>query len=140
VYVISRAAAHVELARSLGAKWAGTNAADLPVRVDSAILFAPAGELVPVALERLEKGGTLALAGIYLTDIPPLTYEKHLFYERNLRCVTANTRADGAALLREAAAIPVRPQVTTYPLAAANQALQDLKADRINGTGVLLIP
>ncbi len=138
VYVVSRAPAHLELARSLGAKWVGLDAREMPVRVDSAILFAPAGALVPVALEKLEKGGTLALAGIYVSEIPPLDYERHLFYERNLRSVTANTRADGRELLAEAADIPIRPHVTTYSLADANRALQDLKADRINGTGVLL--
>jgi propanol-preferring alcohol dehydrogenase len=139
VYVVSRALAHVELARSLGAKWAGTDARDIPVRVDSAILFAPAGALVPVVLEKLERGGTLAIAGIYVSAIPSLDYEQHLFYERNIRSVTANTRADGRALLAEAAEIPIRPHVTTYSLTDANRALQDLKADRVNGTGVLLM-
>ena len=139
VYVVSRAPAHLELARALGATWAGLEAREMPVRVNSAILFAPAGTLVPVALEKLEKGGTLALAGIYVSEIPSLDYEKHLFYERNLRSVTANTRADGRALLAEAAEIPLRPHVTTYPLTDANRALQDLKADRISGTGVLVM-
>ncbi len=138
VFVVSRAAAHVELARALGATWAGTDATALPTRVDSAILFAPAGELVPVALEQLEKGGTLALAGIHLTDVPALNYPRHLFHERNIRSVTANTRADGHALLAEAAAIGLRPHVREYPLADANRALQDLKADRVAGTGVLV--
>lgn len=139
VYVVSRAAAHLELARRLGAAWAGLHAADMPVRTDSAIIFAPAGELVPVALERLEKGGTLALAGIHMSDVPPLVYERHLFYERDVHSVTANTRADGRELLAEAAAIPIRPHVTKYTLSDANRALQDLKADRISGTGVLMI-
>ncbi len=139
VYVVSRAEPHLDLARSMGAKWAGLNAADLPVRVDSAIIFAPAGALVPTTLEKLEKGGTLALAGIYMTAVPQLDYEKHLFYERNVHSVTANTRADGQELLAEAAQIPIRPHVTTYALAEANRALQELKADRISGTGVLVI-
>ena len=139
VYVVSRATSHVALAHSLGAEWASTEAASLPVRVDSAIIFAPAGELVPVALEHLNKGGTLALAGIYMTAIPALDYERHLFYERNVHSVTANTRSDARELLVEAAQIPLRPTVTEYPLAEANRALQDLKADRINGTGVLVI-
>lgn len=139
VYVVSRAPAHLELARALGAKWVGLDAREMPVRVNSAILFAPAGGLVPVALEKLEKGGTLALAGIYVSAIPTLDYEKHLFYERNVRSVTANTRADGRELLAEAAEIPIRPHVTTYPLAEANRALQDLKANRISGTGVLMV-
>jgi propanol-preferring alcohol dehydrogenase len=138
-YVVTRGPQHRDLARRLGATWVGADAAELPVKVDSAILFAPAGELVPPALEHLEHGGTLVLAGIYLTAVPGLRYERHLFHERDLRCVTANTRADGRALLAEAAAIPIRPQVTRYPLAGANQALQDLKADRLSGTGVLLV-
>jgi len=111
----------------------------MPVRVDSAIIFAPAGALVLPALEHLEKGGTLALAGIHMSAIPELDYEKHLFYERNVHSVTANTRADGRALLAEAAEIPIRPHVTRYDLHDANRALQDLKADRINGTGVLVM-
>jgi propanol-preferring alcohol dehydrogenase len=139
VYVVTRAEPHVALARSLGATWAGTDAKRLPVRVDSAIIFAPAGELVPVALERLEKGGTLALAGIYMSAVPTLDYEKHLFYERNVHSVTANTRADARELLAEAAQMPLRPHITEYPLADANRALQDLKADRLGGTGVLVV-
>lgn len=139
VYVVSRADIHGELARSLGAKWAGTNAAQMPVRVDSAIIFAPAGTLVGPALEKLEKGGTLALAGIHMSDVPGLNYEKHLFYERNVHSVTANTREDARQLLAEAAEIPIRPRVTCYSLADANRALQDLKADRIRGTGVLVL-
>jgi propanol-preferring alcohol dehydrogenase len=130
VYVVTRGEKHRELARRLGAAWVGA---------DSAIIFAPAGELVPVALSRLQKGGTLALAGIHMTDIPALNYEQTLFYERNVHSVTANTREDGRALLAEAAAIPLCPQVTTYPLVDANRALQDFKGDRINGTGVLTI-
>ncbi|MEW6253441.1 MAG: zinc-dependent alcohol dehydrogenase family protein, partial [Planctomycetota bacterium] len=136
VYVVSRAAAHVELARSLGAVWADTEPTGMPIRTDSAIIFAPAGSLVPIALEHLEKGGTLALAGIYMTPVPGLDYERHLFEERDVRSVTANTRADGRELLAEAAEIPIRPHVTTYPLTDANRALQDLKSDRLSGTGV----
>ncbi|MBX6312207.1 MAG: zinc-dependent alcohol dehydrogenase family protein [Isosphaeraceae bacterium] len=139
VFVVTRGEGHRELARHLGADWVGASIEGMPEPLDSAILFAPAGELVPVALSALKKGGTLALAGIYLTPIPPLDYETHLFYERNLHSVTANTREDGRELLAEAAAIPLRPHTTTYPLAEANRALQDLKADRIRGTGVLIM-
>ena len=139
VYVITRGAKHRELAERMGAVWTGATANDLPVRVDSAILFAPAGELVPSALEHLDKGGTLSIAGIHLSDIPSLRYEQQLFYERTLCSVTANTREDGEHLLREAAAIPIRPQVTAYPLADANRALLDLKNDAIAGTGVLVV-
>lgn len=138
VYVVTRGAGHRRLARQMGAEWAGERAEEMPVSVDSAIIFAPAGELVPPALETLRKGGALALAGIYMTDVPPLDYEKHLFYERDVHSVTANTREDGRELLAEAAAAGVRPHVTRYPLSDANRALQDLKADRINGTGVLV--
>jgi propanol-preferring alcohol dehydrogenase len=139
VYVVTRGARHRELARRMGATWVGECAEEMPVKVDSAILFAPAGELVPAALSKLEKGGTLALAGIHLSDIPSLNYEQSLFYERNVHSVTANTREDGRGLLAEAARIPIRPHVTVYPLTDANRALQDLKDDRINGTGVLLV-
>jgi len=139
VYVVSRAEPHLELARALGAKWVGTNPVQMPVRVDSAILFAPAGRLVAPALEQLEKGGTLALAGIYMSAVPSLDYEKHLFYERTICSVTANTRADARELLAEAAQIPIRPRVTEYALIDANRVLQDLKADRISGTGVLTV-
>lgn len=139
VYVVSRGEKHRQLAREMGAFWVGESPSQLPVRVDSAILFAPAGELVPPALERLEKGGTLAIAGIHLSPIPPLDYERCLFYERDLRTVTSNTREDGQKLLEEAAKIPIRPKTTCYPLSEANRALADLKADRISGTGVLVV-
>lgn len=138
VYVATRGERHQELARAMGAVWVGGAADPLPVKVDGGILFAPAGEIVPVALRSIEKGGTLAVAGIWLSEIPPLDYERELFYERNLRSVTANTRADGEALLRDAAAIPLRPRVTTFPLEDANRVLQLLKADQLNGTGVLI--
>jgi propanol-preferring alcohol dehydrogenase len=138
VYVVTRGENHRELARQMGAAWAGENADDLPEKVDSAILFAPAGELVLPALENLKKGGTLSLAGIYMTPVPTMDYARYLFYERDLHSVTCNTREDGRELLAEAAAIPIRPHTTVYPLSDANRALQDLKNDRINGTGVLV--
>jgi propanol-preferring alcohol dehydrogenase len=140
VYVVTRGKEHCEFARRMGAVWAGERAADLPVKVDSAIIFAPAGELVLPALESLKKGGTLALAGIYMTPIPQMDYDRYVFYERDIHSVTCNTREDGRGLLEEAASIPIRPHTTTYPLAEANRALQDLKHDRINGTGVLVMP
>lgn len=139
VYVMTRDEPHQALARQLGAAWAGGAYERPPEKLDSAVLFAPAGELVLPALEALEQGGTLALAGIYLSDIPVLNYERHLFHEKNLRSVTANTRADGEELLRIAAEIPIRPHTTPYPLADANRALQDLKHDRIQGSGVLMV-
>jgi propanol-preferring alcohol dehydrogenase len=139
VYVVTRDQAHQQLALELGAEWAGGAGARLPVKVDSAIVFAPAGELVPVALRDLDKGGTVALAGIHMSDIPAMAYEPHLFWEKTLQSVTANTRADGEALLREAVEIPIRPRVERYALADANRALQDLAADRVRGTAVLMI-
>jgi propanol-preferring alcohol dehydrogenase len=109
-----------------------------PEKLDSAILFAPVGDLAPVALRALDRGGVLAIAGIHLTDIPPLVYERDLFYERELRSVTANTRADGEAFLRFAA--EHRLEVTTheYPLTQAQKALQDLDAGRFDGAAVLI--
>jgi propanol-preferring alcohol dehydrogenase len=101
------------------------------------VLFAPVGRLVPVALAALDQGGTLAVAGIHLTDIPMLRYQEHLFRERTLTSVTANTRADGEELLRLAAAVGVRAHVTTYPLDAANQALTDLADGNVAGAAVL---
>jgi propanol-preferring alcohol dehydrogenase len=139
VFVKTRGELHQELARQLGARWVGGPDDKVPEKLDSVIIFAPAGELVPAALEVLRKGGTLALAGIHMSDIPVLNYERHLFYEKNIHSVTANTREDGVELLKVAAAIPVRPRVHMYPLEKANQALQDLKADRIQGTGCLQI-
>jgi propanol-preferring alcohol dehydrogenase len=100
-------------------------------------LFAPAGEIVPDALAALDRGGVLAVAGIHLSQIPPLDYQAHLFQERTLRSVTANTRADGRALLRLAQEIPIRTRVTRYPLGRALEALRDLKADRVRGAAVL---
>ncbi len=139
VFVVTRGEGHRELARSMGAAWVGEDPTEVPSKVDSAVLFAPAGELVPPALELLDKGGTLALAGIHMTDVPGLDYQRHLFHERDLCSVTANTREDGRELLAEAARVPVRASVTTYPLEDANRALLDLSRDRINGTGVLLV-
>lgn len=139
VFVVTRSKKHRDLAHEMKAVWVGESPAEMPAKVDSAIIFAPAGELVPPALESLKKGGTLALAGIYMTPIPALDYARHLFYERNLRSVTANTREDGRNLFTEAAAANVRPHATCYSLAEANVALQNLKDDRISGTGVLMV-
>ncbi len=139
IYVVTRGKEHQDLARRLGADWASETIDGMPGKLDSAIIFAPAGELVPQALSCLEKGGTLAMAGIYMSAIPVLDYTRHLFYERDLRSVTSNTRQDGEDLLREAARIPIRPEVRRYAFDEVNQALQDLKADRISGTGLVWI-
>ena len=138
VYVCTREPSHRDLARSLGAAWVGDLRDPMPHRTEGTILFAPVGDLVPVALRNLARGGTLALAGIYMTPIPRLDYEADLFYERGLRSVTANTRADGAALLAEAARARVKLSTTEFPLEIANQALELLKVGAISGTGVLL--
>lgn len=138
VFVMTRGERHQQLARELGAEWVGGASAEPPEKLDSAILFAPVGELVPVALAALDRGGTLATAGIYLTDIPMLRYGEHLFYERNLRSVTANTRRDGEELLALAAQIPLRPHTQCFPLEQANEVLLRLKRDGLQGTGVLL--
>ncbi len=139
VYVCSLREEHRNLARQLGAVWVG-EAADMPPEtLHSAIMFAPAGELVPPALRALGKGGTLALAGIYMTPIPSLDYTRELFQERTLQSVTANTRQDGLDLLREAAAIPIRTHTVSFPLEEANTALQELKAGRIQGAAVLQV-
>lgn len=139
IYVMTRDERHQALARELGATWTGPSDAKPPELLDSAILFAPVGNLVPPALAALDMGGTLAVAGIYLTDIPPLNYERHLFHEKNLRSVTANTRRDGEELLKLAAEIPLRPRTTSFPLADANRALLMLKQDAISGSGVLIV-
>jgi len=139
VLVVTRGENHRRLAEQMEADWVGARPEDLPEKVDSAILFAPVGTLVPPALAALKKGGTLAIAGIYMSPVPQLDYEKHLFYEREVRSVTANTREDGRELLAEAARIPVVPHTRVYPMTEANQALQDRKGDRIQGSGVLLV-
>jgi alcohol dehydrogenase, propanol-preferring len=138
VYVMTRDERHQSLAREMGADWVGAADARPPELLDSAILFAPVGDLVPPAMEKLDRGGTLAIAGIYLTDIPKINYEHQLFYEKNLRSVTANTRKDGEELLKLAAEVPLRPQTTSFALSDANRALQLLKHDKINGSGVLV--
>ena len=137
VHVFTRAPAARELALELGAASAADSFDPPPVPLDSAILFAPAGDLVPAALAALGRGGTLAIAGIYLTDIPVLRYQAHLFQERTLRSVTANTRGDGEEFLRLAGRLHLRVSVTPYPFGQAEQALADLAADRVNGAAVI---
>ena len=136
VYACTRGAKHQQLALQLGAVWAGEAAAEPPAKLDAAIIFAPAGELVPAALRALKKGGVLVLGGIHMSPIPPLDYNL-LYQERVIRSVANNTRQDGEDFLRVAAEIPVRTRVTLYPLRDANRALNDLKGDRINGAAVL---
>jgi propanol-preferring alcohol dehydrogenase len=138
VHVLTRSAAARTLALELGAASVAGAADQPPEPLDAAILFAPVGDLVPVALAALDRGGTLAVAGIHLTDIPPLNYQRHLFQERQLRSVTANTRADARAFLRFAGEHRIHVTTTEYPLARAGEALADLAADRVNGAAVLM--
>lgn len=137
VYVMTRSESARSLALELGAVFVGDSYDSPPDPLDSAILFAPVGDLVPVALRALGRGGTLAIAGIHLSDIPSLNYSADLFYERQLRSVTANTRSDGEEFWSLAAEIPLAPTTTAYPLAEADRALQDLAGDRITGAAVL---
>jgi alcohol dehydrogenase, propanol-preferring len=138
VHVLTRGEQAQQLARELGAASVG-GAADMPPEpLDSAILFAPVGELVLPALAALDRGGTLAIAGIYLSDIPPLNYDKHLFQERQLRSTTSNTRADAREFLAFAAEHKLQVTVHPYPLDSADQALRDLKAGRFDGAAVLV--
>ncbi len=138
VYASTRDERHQRLALELGAKWAGGTFAEPPVKLDAAIIFAPAGEIVPAALKVLKKGGTLALAGIHMSPTPPLDYNL-LYHERVIRSVANNTRQDGEDFLRIAAEIPIRTQVETYSLHQANFALNQLKNDSICGSAVLRV-
>jgi alcohol dehydrogenase, propanol-preferring len=137
VHVFTRGEAARELARSLGVASAQDSFDPPPVQLDSAILFAPVGTLVPPALSALDRGGTLAIAGIYLTDIPELNYERHLFQERQLRSVTSNTRADATEFLTLAERLRIKVTTTPYRFDQADQALSDLAAERVHGAAVL---
>jgi propanol-preferring alcohol dehydrogenase len=137
VFVMSRGGIHRELAEELGADWIGDAMQPPPAPLDAAILFAPAGDLVPPALRALDCGGIVAVAGIYLSPIPPLDYERELFYERELRSVTANTRADGEEFLALAGEIPIKTSTVAMRLEEANRALTMLKHDELRGAAVL---
>ena len=138
VHVFTRARAARELALALGADSAQDSFDPAPEPLDSAIVFAPAGELVPAALRRLDRGGTVAVAGIHLSDVPVLDYQADLFQERQLRSVTSNTRADGEEFLRLADRLGLKVTVTPYALDQADRALADLAGDRVNGAAVLV--
>jgi propanol-preferring alcohol dehydrogenase len=139
VHVFTRAPAARELALDLGAESAQDSYDPAPEPLDAAIMFAPVGELVPAALSALDRGGTLAIAGIHLSDIPALNYAAQLFQERTLRSVTANTRGDAEEFLRLAQRLRLRVTVTPYQLSQADQALADLAADRVAGAAVLSV-
>lgn len=138
VVVCTREEKHRKLAAELGAEWVGAAFDTPPVDLNAAIIFAPAGELVPAALHALKKAGTLVLGGIHMSPIPSLPYEL-IYHERVIRSVANNTRQDGMDFLKVAAEIPIHTQIQTFPLERANGALQALKHDGIRGAGVLKI-
>jgi propanol-preferring alcohol dehydrogenase len=138
VYASTRDTRHQKLALDLGAKWAGGTLAEPSEKLDAAIIFAPAGEIVPAALKALRKGGTLILGGIHMSPIPSFDYDL-LYQERSIRSVANNTRQDGEDFLRIAAEIPIRTHVQLFPLWDANRALNALKNDAIPGAAVLKI-
>ncbi len=138
VYVSTRDERHQKLSLALGARWAGGTLSEPPVKLDSAIVFAPAGEIVPAALKALRKGGTLTLGGIHMSEIPPLDYD-WLYGERVVRSVANNTRQDGHDFLKVAAEIPIHTEIEVFPLAEANRALNALKNDAIRGAAVLQV-
>jgi propanol-preferring alcohol dehydrogenase len=138
VHALTRGEASQRLALELGAASVGGAYDSPPEPLDSAILFAPVGDLVPVAMRALDRGGVLAVAGIHLTDTPPLNYERELFYEKELRSVTSNTRDDGREFLELALRYHVRATTHVYPMSQAQQALQDLKTGVFDGAAVLV--
>jgi len=136
LFVVTRGERNQALARELGAAYVGDRP---PVPLDSAIVFAPAGDVVPAALESLKPGGTVAVAGIYLSDVPVLNYERHLFHERDLRSVTSNTRRDGEELFRLVARLPVAAHTTVVPFDAVDRALADVAHGRASGSLVAVL-
>jgi alcohol dehydrogenase, propanol-preferring len=138
VYVFTRGEHHRRQAEALGAAWTGAADDTPPARLDRAVIFAPSGSLVPLALERLRKGGTLAINAVHMTPLPAMPYGL-LYGERTLRSVANATRRDGEEFLRLADTIPIRCEVTEFPLAQANLALAQLKAGRILGAAVLRV-
>jgi propanol-preferring alcohol dehydrogenase len=136
VHVLTRSASAAPGARAGCASAMRTTPPEL---LDAAVLFAPVGDLVPVALRALDRGGTLAVAGIYLSDVPRLVYAEELFEERTLTSTTANTRRDGEELLELAARIPLRVTTSPYAFDAADRALHDLAHDRVTGAAVLRV-
>ena len=139
VHVMTRSADARRLALDLGAASAGDTYDAPPEPLDSAIVFAPVGDIVPAALAALDRGGTLAIAGIHLSDVPALDYQRHLFQERQVRSVTANTRRDGEEFLAVAERIGISVHTEAYPLDRADEALADLAHDRITGAAVLVV-
>ena len=136
VFASTRDVRHQKLALELGAAWAGGTLDEPPKKLDAAIVFAPAGEIVPAALKALKKGGALILGGIHMSSIPSFDYNL-LYQERVIRSVANNTRRDGEDFLRVAAEIPIHTRVQVFPLTEANRALNALKNDAIPGAAVL---
>lgn len=137
IHVMTRGEGNRQLARDLGAVFVGDTYDLPPEPLDSAIVFAPAGDIVPAALRATTRGGTVSLAGIHMSDVPAMTYGEHLFHERDLRTVTANTRADGIEFLRLAERLQLRAQITTYDFSQAASAVADLRSGRASGSLVL---
>jgi propanol-preferring alcohol dehydrogenase len=137
IFVFSRSEEHRKLAKKLGAVWVGRAEDNPPTKLDSIIIFAPAGQLVLDALRVLAKGGTIALAGIYMTPIPQIDYNL-IYQERSIQSVTNSTKQDAFELLKLAYKIPIRTEIETFPLEKANQALKLLKNSKIQGSGILL--
>ncbi len=136
-FVFTRGGEHAAFARSLGAVWVGRSDEAPPAPLDAAVVFAPAGVVVPHALRALDRGGTVAIAGIHMTAIPSLDYDRDLFLERTLRSVTANTREDALEFLRLAAEVPVRTAVERVPFDRAREALVRLARGEVRGAAVL---
>jgi len=139
VFVVSRNENHQKLARELGADWANNDPSKIPELPDASIIFAPNGNLIPPSLQYLKKGGKLVLAGIYMSDTPSLEYEKHLFYEKQIISISANTRNDGQELFEEMKNIHIHTHIEKTSLKNTNQILQRLKKGTLNGSGVVVI-
>jgi propanol-preferring alcohol dehydrogenase len=137
--VMTRGTQSRRLAHELGAAWVGHADEQPPAPLDAAIVFAPAGSLVPHALSAVDRGGTVVLAGIHMSDIPSLTYARHLFLERDLRTVTSNTRRDGTELLALADRLGVHARVTSYPFEHTDRALRDLAEGDVSGSLVIAV-
>ena len=139
VFAFTRSARHQALARELGAEWVGTAEDAPPARLTNAVIFAPAGRLYLDALRVLDRGGTVVSAGIHMSPIPEMDYDRYLYHERRMSSVANATRQDGEELLAVAAEIPVRTTIRTYPLEAANEALDDLRSGRLDAAAVLVV-
>lgn len=140
LFVATRNKTHQALAKNMDAHFVGDGTKPFPELLDSIIIFAPAGNLVPQALQSLKPGGTVCIAGIHMSDIPTMSYNENLFHEKNLHSVEANTREDGHEFLELAKKIPIKPHITCFPLQEANEALIQVKNDAIQGTAVLKLP